>query len=158
MMAAVMKLAAAGLICGALLNLTGGAQKELMRFGCACLMVIVLLSVLRQAKLPLLDTGWYEQQVRQQVEEAQEELRQAQLAQTAGDLAKALERQATTLGLECRIAVECTCDVAGQVDVSHVTVHYYSGPREALDRLRHSFCTQLAIPLERIMIQEVMEP
>ena len=67
MTAAVVKLVCAGLLCAGMLTLAGGAQKELLRFGCACLMVVLLLSVLRQTQLPALDTGWYEEQVRQQV-------------------------------------------------------------------------------------------
>ena len=115
MTAAVVKLVCAGLLCAGILTLAGGAQKELLRFGCACLMVVLLLSILRQTQLPALDTGWYEEQVRQQVEEAQKQTRQAQLEQTQGQLAAELERQDAGLGLTCTVEVTCTADSQGRV-------------------------------------------
>ena len=47
---ALLRLAGAGLICGGLLALGGtGSRREILRFGCACLMVILVLDLLRQA-------------------------------------------------------------------------------------------------------------
>lgn len=158
MTAALIKLVTVGLVCAALLTLSGGAQKELLRFGCACLMVVVLLSVLRQTQLPALDTGWYEAQVQQQVEEAQAQVRQTQLDQTGQDLARELERQAAALGLTCTVEVTCTADDEGRVTVEQVTVDYRSGPRETLEQLRQQFCAQLGIATGQIIIQEERNP
>lgn len=158
MTAAVLKLVTAGLLCAGILTLAGGAQKELLRFGCACLMVVVLLSILRQTQLPALDTQWYEEQVRQQVEEAQSQTRQAQLAQTEAQLAAELEKQAAGLGLTCSVAVICVADKDGQVTVQQVTVVYHSGPREQLEPLRQRFCAQLGTNPGQIIIQEEENP
>ena len=158
MTAAVVKLVCAGLLCAGILTLAGGAQKELLRFGCACLMVVLLLSILRQTQLPALDTGWYEEQVRQQVEEAQKQTRQAQLEQTQGQLAAELEKQAAGLGLTCTVEVTCTTDDEGRVTVEQVTVDYRSGPREQLEPLRQQFCAQLGVSPGQIIIQEEGAP
>lgn len=158
MTAALVKLVTVGLVCTALLTLSGGAQKELLRFGCACLMVVVLLSVLRQTELPALDTQWYEVQMQRQVEAAQEQVRQAQLDQTGQDLARELERQAAALGLTCTVEVVCTADREGRVTVAQVTVDYRSGPREMLEQLRQQFCAQLGIATGQIIIQEERNP
>lgn len=158
MTAAVVKLVTAGLLCAGMLTLAGGAQKELLRFGCACLMVVVLLSILRQTQLPALDTGWYEEQVRQQVEEAQKQTRQAQLEQTQEQLAAELERQAAGLGLTCTVEVTCTADSQGRVTVQQARVGYRSGPREQLEPLRQQFCAQLGVSPGQIIIQEEVAP
>ena len=158
MTAAVVKLVCAGLVCAGILTLAGGAQKELLRFGCACLMVVLLLSVLRQTQLPALDTGWYEDQVRQQVEEAQKQTRQAQLEQTQGQLAAELEKQAAGLGLTCTVEVTCTADDEGRVTVQQVRIGYHGGPREQLEPLRQQFCAQLGVSPGQIIIQEEVAP
>lgn len=158
MTAAVVKLVTAGLLCAGMLTLAGGTQKELLRFGCACLMVVVLLSILRQTQLPALDTGWYEEQVRQQVEEAQKQTRQAQLEQTQEQLAAEMERQAAGLGLTCTVEVTCTADDEGRVTVQQARVGYRSGPREQLEPLRQQFCTQLGVSPGQIIIQEEVAP
>ena len=158
MTAAVVKLVCAGLLCAGILTLAGGAQKELLRFGCACLMVVLLLSILRQTQLPALDTGWYEEQVRQQVEAAQKQTRQAQLEQTQGQLAAELERQAAGLGLTCTVEVTCTADSQGRVTVQQVWIGYRSGPREQLEQLRQQVCAQLGVTAGQIIIQEEVAP
>lgn len=158
MTAAVVKLVCAGLLCAGILTLAGGAQKELLRFGCACLMVVLLLSILRQTQLPALDTGWYEEQVRQQVEAAQKQTRQAQLEQTQGQLAAELERQAAGLGLTCTVEVTCTADSQGRVTVQQVWIGYRSGLREQLEQLRQQVCTQLGVSPGQIIIQEEVAP
>ena len=158
MTAAVVKLVCAGLLCAGILTLAGGAQKELLRFGCACLMVVLLLSILRQTQLPALDTGWYEEQVRQQVEAAQKQTRQAQLEQTQGQLAAELERQAAGLGLTCTVEVTCTADSQGRVTVQQVWIGYRSGPREQLEPLRQQVCAQLGVSPGQIIIQEEVAP
>lgn len=158
MTAAVVKLVCTGLVCAGILTLAGGAQKELLRFGCACLMVVLLLSILRQTQLPALDTGWYEEQVRQQVEEAQKQTRQAQLEQTQGQLAAELEKQAAGLGLTCTVEVTCTADDEGRVTVQQVRIGYHGGPREQLEPLRQQFCAQLGVSPGQIIIQEEVAP
>ena len=158
MTAAVVKLVCAGLVCAGILTLAGGAQKELLRFGCACLMVVLLLSILRQTQLPALDTGWYEEQVRQQVEEAQKQTRQAQLEQTQGQLAAELEKQAAGLGMTCTVEVTCTADDEGRVTVQQVRIGYHGGPREQLEPLRQQFCAQLGVTAGQIILQEEENP
>ena len=158
MTAAVVKLVCAGLLCAGILTLAGGAQKELLRFGCACLMVVLLLSILRQTQLPALDTGGYEEQVRQQVEAAQNQTRQAQLEQTQGQLAAELERQAAGLGRTCTVEVTCNADNQGRVTVQQARVGYRSDPREQLEPLRQQFCAQLGVSPGQIIIQEEGAP
>ena len=71
---ALLRLAGAGLICGGLLALAGtGSRREILRFGCACLMVILVLDLLRQTDLPEDFPSRYESQVREQVDAALEE-------------------------------------------------------------------------------------
>jgi len=153
-----MKLVCAGLVCAGLLTLAGGAQKELLRFGCACLMVVVLLSLLGQARLPALDTGWYEEQMRQQVAQAQAQARQTQLEQVQAALAKELERQAQMQGIACTVRVVCSADAAGSVTVDRVEMDYHSGPREHLPGLREHVCAQLGIATGQMIIQEEENP
>lgn len=151
----LLKLVAAGLVCCSLLTLSGkSAQTELLRFGCACLMVILLLSLLRQTEIPAFDLERYEAQVREAVTEAQEQVRRDQLEQTARALEQELERQAAAMGLTCTISVACAADEAGLVTVQQVLVHYSGGPRDRLRELQRTMAAQLAAEPQQIIIQE----
>ena len=101
---ALIRLAGAGLICGGLLALGGaGSRREILRFGCACLMVILVLDLLRQADLPEAFPSRYEAHVREQVDAALEEGRRARLEETALALSRELERQAAAMELDCAV-------------------------------------------------------
>ena len=154
MTAALIKLVAAGAVCAALLTLCNGAQRELLRFGCSCLMMVVLLSLLRQTPLPSFDIRWYEEQVRLQVEAAQNQSLQAQLEQIGQELAGEAQRQAAVLSLQCRAQVSCIADEEGRVTVQCIKLMYDSGPREQLPVLRQQLSALLGIPSEQIIIQE----
>ena len=75
-----------GLVCGALLTLGGSGQKEILRLGCACLTVVVLLSMLQRTPIPAFDLSRYENIVQQRVDETQTELRRAALRETEAQL------------------------------------------------------------------------
>lgn len=156
---ALLRLAGAGLICGGLLALGGtGSRREILRFGCACLMVILVLDLLRQADLPEAFPSRYEAQVREQVDAAQEEGRRARLEETALALSRELERQAAAMELDCAVEVDCQADETGLVTVQRVTVCYRSGPRSRLQELRQSIAAQLAVPADNITIREETVP
>lgn len=154
MTAGLVKLIAAGLICGGLLTLCSGGQREILRLSCACLTVILLLSLLQKAQLPSFDLTWGELQMQEQVEQAALHTRQQLLEQTARALEAQLKTQAAALDITCGVTVQCVADNAGNVTVERVTVDYQSGSRESLLHLQQAFATQLAVLPKQIIIQE----
>lgn len=152
---ALLKLLTAGSICGLLLQLGGkGPLREIMRFGCACLVVVVLLTVLRQTELSSGALSVYEGRLKVQVEETQRDVRQTILTQTQQELEKRLEQQAAAFSLDCGISVDCSADQEGLVSVEAVKIRYRSGPREKLQELRESIAVQLVIPVSNIIVTE----
>ena len=158
-MTALYQLAAAGLFCACLLSLGGrDGQKEILRFACACLMVVLLLNLLGKTSLPAGDLARFEGQVQGAVDDALRENREALLEQTALALGQEVERQAAALSLDCAAELACTADGEGRVTVHSVTILYRSGPREALETLRQTIAAQLALSEGQITIQEEPHP
>ena len=152
---ALLRLVTAGVVCGILLSLGGkGPLREILRFGCACVAVMVLLTVLRQSQLPAAALSGYEGQLQARVEQAQRETRQAVLSQAGRAMEEELERQAAAYSLDCTITVHCMADRDGTVTVDRVEVHYGSGPRDRLQELRRAIAGQLALPEEHIIVKE----
>ena len=158
LVAGLTKLVAAGLICGGLLSLAAGAQKEILRFGCSCLLVILLMTFLKTGVLSLPNSAWYQNEARQQVEDASKETREKLLKQICSDLEHEIERQAKSRDLSCTARVVCTADGQGVVSVASVEVGYHSGPREELNKLRLWIVDQLSVAEREIVIQEVKKP
>lgn len=151
----LLKIITTGMICGGMLSLGGkGPLREILRFGCACLTVVLLLTILRQNAVSLGSLVGYEEQIREKVEQANHETRQTVLAKTEQGLAEELERQAAVFSLDCGAKVICNVDAEGMVTVEGVTLYYRSGPRDKLQQFRQSVAAQLAIPLERITVCE----
>ena len=155
-MDALYRITALGLVCGGLLAVGGGGQKEILRLGCACVTVIVLLTTLQRMPIPALDLSRYEEQAGQRVAEAQEEALLATLRQTEADLERRLEEVAADMGLLCRFSVTCAADGENRVTVRQVEVVYQSGTREKLTELRAVICSQLAIDGQQVTVREAM--
>ena len=154
-MSVFVQLAAAGLICGMLLTLGGsGGQKELLRLGCACLLVVLLLSEVRGMEWTDFDQHAPESDLQSQVDECLKQAREVLLQETESALGRELERQAAAQGISCTIQVRCKADEEGVVAVETVTVSYQSGKRDCLPALRDSFAMQLATDPRCIIIQE----
>ena len=143
-----------GLVCGALLTLGGSGQKEILRLGCACLTVVVLLSMLQRTPIPAFDLNCYENIAQQRVDETQTELRRAALRETEAQLEQRLADLAADMELQCRFSVMCSADSEGDVTVRQVECIYQSGPREGLSALRTMICSQLEITQQQLIIRE----
>lgn len=151
----LLRLVTTGILCGVLLSLGGkGPLREILRFGCACLTVVVLLTILRQSQVPAGVLSGYEGQLQARVEQTQQNTRQAVLSQAEQALEAELERQAVEYSLSSVVTVDCRADQEGAVTVEMVEITYRSGPRDRLQELRQSIAGQLALPVERIIVKE----
>ena len=151
---ALYRITVLGLVCGALLMVGGGGQKEILRLGCACLTVVVLLTTLQRMPVSALDLSRYEDPVRRQVEDTQAEMLGATLRQTEADLEEHLKELAAGMELNCGFSVTCIADTHNRVTVQQVEVRYQNGPRENLTGLRDLICAQLAINGQQLIIRE----
>lgn len=149
------QLAAAGLACGLMLSLCGkGSRREVLRFGCACLMTVLLLAFLKRAELPWGDLAFYEDRLRLEVEQAQGEYRQALLVQTERDLARIVEEQAAALGLTCRAEVVCAADGQGRVTAQWAILTLGAGEAERSGALRQWTMSQLGLGEEQVIVEQ----
>lgn len=148
------KLTVAGLICSGLLSLASGAQKEILRLGSSCLLVILLLMVLQNGRINVPNPTPYRTEIQRQVEDAQSEKQKMLLDQTRYQLERSVKEQAAILGLLCEIQVDCVADASGALHIRQVQVDYYNGPREQLSVLCQWIKQQLLITDEAILIQE----
>ncbi len=155
----LLKLITVGLLCGFALSLGGkGPQREILRFGFACLMLVVLLSLVRNTEVrwDALELG--RNGLETAVEQTQRETRQDLLTRTEQGLGEELERRAAELSLNCQITVDCQADETGAVAVTQVSIIYQRGPREALAQLRQTASDLLEISQAQIIICEEETP
>lgn len=150
----LLRLTAAGALCGALLSLGGsGARKEILRFCCACVMLILVLTTLQGQTLPELPFSAYEAELDQTVEQARQETMAELLHQTQQGLAQEVVRMAAARGISCEAHVTCALQ-EGQVTVTQVELLLPELAPAGLQQLMEEFPLQLGITREQIVIRE----
>lgn len=150
----LLRLTAAGVLCGALLSLGGsGAKKEILRFCCACVMLILVLTTLQGQTLPELPFSAYEAELDQTVEQARQETMTELLHQTQQGLAQEVVRMAAAHGIACEAHVTCTRR-EGQVTVVQVELLLPELAPAGLQQLMEELPLQLGITREQIVIRE----
>lgn len=150
----LLRLTAAGALCGALLSLGGsGARKEILRFCCACVMLILVLTTLQGQTLPELPFSAYETALDQTVEQARQETMTELLHQTQQGLAQEVVRMAAARGISCEAHVTCALQ-EGQVTVTQVELLLPELAPAGLQQLMEELPLQLGITREQIVIRE----
>lgn len=150
----LLRLTAAGALCGALLSLGGsGARKEILRFCCACVMLILVLTALQGQTLPELPFSAYEAELDQTVEQARQETMTELLHQTQQGLAQEVVRMAAARGISCEAHVTCALQ-EGQVTVTQVELLLPELALAGLQQLMEELPLQLGITREQIVIRE----
>lgn len=150
----LLRLTAAGALCGALLSLGGsGARKEILRFCCACVMLILVLTTLQGQTLPELPFSAYEAELDQTVEQARQETMTELLHQTQQGLAQEVVRMAAARGISCEAHVICALQ-EGQVTVTQVELLLPELAPAGLQQLMEELLLQLGITREQIVIRE----
>lgn len=150
----LLRLTAAGVLCGALLSLGGsGAKKEILRFCCACVMLILVLTALQGQTLPELPFSAYEAELDQTVEQARQETMTELLHQTQQGLAQEVVRMAAARGISCEAHVTCALQ-EGQVTVTQVELLLPELAPAGLQQLMEELPLQLGITREQIVIRE----
>ena len=150
----LLRLTAAGALCGALLSLGGsGAKKEILRFCCACVMLILVLTTLQGQTLPELPFSAYEAELDQTVEQARQETMTELLHQTQQGLAQEVVRMAAARGISCEAHVTCALQ-EGQVTVTQVELRLPELAPAGLQQLMEELPLQLVITREQIVIRE----
>lgn len=150
----LLRLTAAGALCGALLSLGGsGAKKEILRFCCACVMLVLVLTTLQGQTLPELPFSAYEAELDQTVEQARQETMTELLHQTQQGLAQEVVRMAAARGISCETHVTCALQ-EGQVTVTQVELLLPELAPAGLQKLMEELLLQLGITREQIVIRE----
>lgn len=150
----LLRLTAAGALCGTLLSLGGsGAKKEILRFCCACVMLILVLTTLQGQTLPELPFSAYEAELDQTVEQARQETMTELLHQTQQGLAQEVVRMAAARGISCEAHVTCALQ-EGQVTVTQVELLLPELAPAGLQQLMEELPLQLGITREQIVIRE----
>lgn len=150
----LLRLTAAGVLCGALLSLGGsGAKKEILRFCCACVMLILVLTALQGQTLPELPFSAYEAALDQTVEQARQETLAELLTKTEQGLAEKVKDMAAAHGIACEAHVTCTRR-EGQVTVVQVELLLPELAPAGMQKLMEELLLQLGITREQIVIRE----
>ena len=148
----LLRLTACGLFCGFVLTLgEKSGQKEILRFSCACLMVVVLLSSLRGMRLP----DWQREERNRafDTEDVQQQQKQEILSETEAALSRWIIAQGERLSVSCDASVICR-ELEGEVTVERVELTLFEGKAEARSKLLEQICQSLALSPERVAIRE----
>lgn len=151
---ALIRLTSAGVICGVLLSLAGKkAQKEVLRFGCACFMVILLMTILRNMEWPAHSLAQYQSRVEQVCEDAETKARAQLLTETESRLAEWIRVQGEALGLRCQGTVVCRAE-NGYVFVEWAEITFFGGESGARQSLVEAVSEQMAVDSSHIAVRE----
>lgn len=154
---ALLRMTAAGLICSAMMALAGKTpSREILRFGCACLTVILLAGVAGKADLSGLSLTEGREELSFALEEAQRHSREAQLEKARTALEDYIVSEAEKKGVECRARVTCAVE-EGTVRVVSAEIVRTGGGTAGLPALQEELALALGVPRERITVREETE-
>lgn len=155
MTAALVRIFAASLLCMALLNLSEGPMREVLRLGCAALMVHTVITVCTQM-LPGFDlTGRIDGAVTEAVLQAQINAAETQRTLVSDALSLYIAQQGRAAGGVCTGTVTYRVDQDGVCTLVSAQVLWQSGSEEAKAVLRQALSHDFGLPEEQICIQEV---
>ena len=122
----LLRICVGGICCACAITLSGeGAKREITRFCCACIMLILCFSCIKQIDLGTFDRS-YGSQVQDQVDQALADSAEAQRLQVDASLEQQIENQARTLGVVCTAEVQSALD-GGVYTVTRVTLYGADG-------------------------------
>lgn len=122
---------AGGIVCSVIMTFAGeGAQREIARILCAALMIILILTPVKQ--IDLSDISWLqaEESLELAVNDAVKSAQTAQKQQADEQLQQQIEEQAAALGFTCRAAVTSELSEDGVYSVQQITL-YFAGDADA---------------------------
>ncbi len=151
----LVKLVGSGLVCGGLLSLSGkGAQREIMRFGCACIMIVLLLSRLHPGEISLPGLCDTERDIEQKIAQEQEEYRYRLADEVRQSIEDEIVKQAKALSISCKAKLHYRIDDTGSFSIDSVVIEYTGGPRDRLSELTASVRRLMNVTEEQIEIRE----
>jgi len=153
MTAALLRVFAASVLCMVLLGLTDGPLREVLRIGCAALMVLVTAKSASQL-LPLLKIDLQQPLVIQSVEHAEEQARIAHEELVSSALSNYIAQQGRAAGGDCTGTVHYTVAETGEVTLRRIEVRWLGGGNRAKSILRQALCHDFGLPPEEIVILE----
>ena len=155
MRALLLRLTAGGLICGLALALGGrDGKRELLRFACACVMAILLITGVRGLSWELPENAWENAQLEDLAAQAQAERLDRELEAVAQALSRDAEEQAALLGLDCTARVTCGRAEDGQASITGAHLTLRGGDETARARLGEALALRYGLPPETIEMEE----
>lgn len=139
----ITRIFAGGIICTLAMMLTGeGAKKEIVRLGCACLMVILVFTPFRGVSL---NTEWLRKSgadISDYVKEGMEKAEQERFESAARNIEAHIVRRAAAEGVECRADVKyhITNEKRFVIDEIRISCGGKSDKREALQKAIEEDC------------------
>lgn len=153
----LLRLTAAGLICSALMALAGRAPgKEILRFGCACLTVILLIGAAGRIDLSAGGPARWKRELEAPLEEARQRSMDLQLRQAEAALEDFIAREGEARGIPCRGRVVCEAR-EGVVTVREARILWQGGSPAGLPALQEAVAQALGIPREKVTVKEAGE-
>lgn len=156
MTAALLRIFAASALCMVLLGLSDGPVREVLRMGCAALMVLVTVSAGADL-LPLIHFDLQQPLVIQSVQQAGQQAQQRYEELVSDALSAYIAQQGRAAGGECTGKVIYTVSETGEVTLQRAEVLWHSGDDRACEILRQALSHDFGLPPDRIIIREVTD-
>lgn len=155
---ALLRMTAVGLICSALMALAGRTPaREILRFGCACLTVILLVGIAGRVDLRSFSLEGEGEDISSTIDLAQSRARTMQLERAQQALEEYITAEAAKKGIACRARVICE-EENGQVRVRSAEIVYSSGSSLAgLPALQGELAAALGLEMQNITVREENE-
>ena len=117
----LLRLCIGGICCTAALQLSGaGAKREITRFACTCIMLLLCLSGIKEIDFTGFDVI-DKQDLQSVVDSSLRDQAESQLRQVDASLAGYIQEQASALGCACRVEIQSEA-VEGEYQLQMITV------------------------------------
>ena len=154
MSGALIRIFTAALLCMTVLSLADGPMREVLRLGCAALLILVTVTTILDLLPGTCLERTIEPMIQNAVEQSQVEAVRQQRVMVSEALSQYIAQQGRAAGGICSGTVTYEVDGDGICRLLQADIIWQSGDSRAKEILRQALCHDFGLPAERIIIRE----
>lgn len=140
-----------GILCSMALILAGdGPRREVVRFSCACLMIVLLLTPLKNCSFSNISLPIQDNTVELAVEQALQQANNYQYSAVSGTICDYIRQQAEQLGMTCDVRLNYDVDDENVFHIRTVTVSYDPSQQAILSQLQEKIIQDCGVAAQQI--------
>ena len=140
-----------GILCSTALILAGdGPRREIVRLCCACLMIVLLLTPLKNSSLSAISLPLQDDTVKLAVDQALQQAETQRYNAVSGTICDYIRQQAQQLGMNCDVHLDYDVDEETIFHIRTVTVSYEPSQASMLSQLQEIITQDCGVTAQQI--------